>query len=843
MPIPRYSVALVTLFIAIEVVHSVSPARRCPAVGHLVITDHSRDPSQLPLKGFITCPPDKHGYLRHDGGYPRGSVVPGSLSFEPLGNSSRLALSASENDDISVQSIGIPESTLKPKPLPVDQGVPLENQPMPPWALDFVTGNHEPKEPYTPRHYSEAEIAEHIAKVNEETRKRSVTRRLRESTGAPVKSYGFKFKQIQPVRHHNGKAFTYFYAHSLHTDVIPVLLNSLRRVAKRHLGAGRITALRVPGMKNEFYSIVGLREDFFDLSRNLSNVIFRNVPVTATFDKPLIGRLRLKGPIIAVAGHLEFDADAQAEGVGSSSGSADDRKIEVVNKNHYLCALADDAYLDMEVKIEYIANYVIPERGPDSLNRDITPDGFIHFCSSCSPVEVFAFDGDRRGLDEESTSEIVTLELHTDGSTTPRLALLNSASFLEDWFERTLGAFHRDCKRDLDALDEAKRSVRVEELLHHELYRNVPWNPYRLPDDRLSAKHRWLYRADVKRQYPIDPESKLAKAEQLRAWQEVLDNELKHAERIQPDLTDESEKGPVRELSLREVEELAGFKAPSWVFKDPLGAGCMSQSTVADLEQAALQVRRQVLLVVHVVRGDEGHVLQQQLRDGHVRLERRALPLHALQQRGVHDGVAEDARQVLQPEDPRERPPLGVRQHVQELVLRRVVAVRVQKELVQVHEVHVEPVDVVDVNLVELLRRDVGADAAVNLLHEAQGGHVELVDEDALHAARLGQRGGAHLALGGGRPPPLVLDEGDHHDEDVLEVLHERVGREPLRERRHGEHLGDSDGVEVDLLLGQLHHPILLVQHELLQRLGQAPGQEVGRCSGSVTRAVRTHLA
>ncbi|CDR95972.1 DNA-directed RNA polymerase subunit [Babesia bigemina] len=536
-------------------------------------------------RGYLAPPSHSSVRWKHGYAFTRASGISGrdadSLYRRITANLSR----AASADDSSVEAMGIPDSPLKPKPLPIDPGVPLENQPLPPWALEFVTGNEVPKGPYTPRHYTEAEIAAHFEKVNADTRSRAVTRHVQESKGAPLKSYGFKFKQIQPVRHHNGRAFTFFYAHSLHTDVIPVLMNSLRRVAKRHLGAGRITALRIPGMKNEFYSVVGLREDFFDLARNLSNVIFRNVPLTATFEKPLIGRLRLKGPIIAVAGHLEFDEDAQTEGRGTSSGSAEDRKIEVVNKNHYICALSKDAYLDMEVKIEYIANYVIPERGPESLNRDIGPDGFIHFCSSCLPVEVFAFDGDRRGMDEDSTSEIVTLELHTDGSTTPRLALLNSATFLERWFERTLEAFHNDCKRDLDALEESKQSMHIDELMHHELCRNVPWNPYRLPEDRRSAKARWFYRKDVRRQYPIDPESKLAKEEQRKEWEEVLENQMKYNERIAPKLVDDSESKPDRYLTHEEIEELAEMKAPSWVFQDPLGCGYLGQGAVLEFDK------------------------------------------------------------------------------------------------------------------------------------------------------------------------------------------------------------------------------------------------------------------
>ncbi|EKX72555.1 DNA-directed RNA polymerase, alpha subunit, N terminal domain containing protein [Theileria equi strain WA] len=466
---------------------------------------------------------------------------------------------------------------------PFDRDAPLQDAPVPPWIVKFVGGN-EPEEDYVPRHYTEEEIQTEIAKYNKESRERTVLSEVKEIECVKLKSYGLKFKQIQPVRYHNGKAFTFFYVHSLHTDVIPVLMNSLRRVAKRHIGAGRITALRVPGLEHEFLSIVGLREDFFQLSRNLRGIIFRNVPETATFTNPIIARLRIKGPLIAVAGHLKIEQEEPTD-IGSSSGSFTDRKIEIVNKNHYICTLSPNSYLTMDVKIEYIANYVVPEHGPESLERDITDDGFIHFCSSCNPISVFAFRGERRGLDEQTTSEIVTLELHTDGSTTPRLGLLKTNAFLLEWFERTLVALRTDCKPDYASIaDDRDYNTRVE-MMHPELNRHLPWNPYIQPQDRAAARQRWFYRQDVRRQYAIDPESRMAKEEQLAAWKKDLEDQIAFEEQLPPALDDGMEAPEtILERRNREQEE-KDESPPSWLFKDPAGPGNIGQWPIFEFDR------------------------------------------------------------------------------------------------------------------------------------------------------------------------------------------------------------------------------------------------------------------
>ncbi|KNC37141.1 DNA-directed RNA polymerase subunit alpha [Plasmodium falciparum RAJ116] len=51
--------------------------------------------------------------------------------------------------------------------------------------------------------------------------------------GGP-KTFGFRFKQIQPVKYHEGRAYTYFFMHSHDVELSPIFLNAFRRVAIKH---------------------------------------------------------------------------------------------------------------------------------------------------------------------------------------------------------------------------------------------------------------------------------------------------------------------------------------------------------------------------------------------------------------------------------------------------------------------------------------------------------------------------------------------------------------------------------------------------------------------------------
>ena len=142
--------------------------------------------------------------------------------------------------------------------------------------------------------------------------------------------------------------------------------------------------------------VVGMREDVEDLIDNLRQIIFRRKrpynkkrgprgdpkiggpPEKGTFDNPWVGSLSVKGPIAAVAGDIVLPDE-----------------LEVVNKSAYLCTMNANYYLNLQIKIEEIEEYVLPEFGYDSLNRDIDAEGFFYIASYCCPVQLFGFEAQR----------------------------------------------------------------------------------------------------------------------------------------------------------------------------------------------------------------------------------------------------------------------------------------------------------------------------------------------------------------------------------------------------------------------------------------------------------------
>lgn len=378
--------------------------------------------------------------------------------------------------------------------------------------------------------------------------------------GGP-KTFGFKFKQIQPVKYHDGRAYCYFFMHSHDVELCPIFLNSLRRVAVKHLKGGRVTALRIPNMKHEFYCIVGMRENFFDLAQNLRNITFKNVPEHLDMHNYMTGKFRIKGPMIVVAGHMKLPPG-----------------VEIINKNQYICSVAAGSYLEMDVKIESIEEYVMPEYGPQSRNRDICKDNFIHFSSSCTPVEHFGFTGQRRGINLDILGEINVVEIHTDGSITPKTALLKTIDYISEQFQYIENALFNNCHVCEDGnVEEEFRNP--EFYMDKDRYTDVPWSKYKSTSEQLDDTKKWLYRKDVHRQYNIDPESEESKQERDIMWQK----QKKLSEQIEK-REEQIKKGPTKEEGeLLDADERhdclldwpvdrseRNMNPPRWVIERPL---------------------------------------------------------------------------------------------------------------------------------------------------------------------------------------------------------------------------------------------------------------------------------
>eukprot|EP00918_Siedleckia_nematoides_P028815 GHVU01061990.1.p3 GENE.GHVU01061990.1~~GHVU01061990.1.p3 ORF type:complete len:225 (-),score=43.81 GHVU01061990.1:417-1091(-) len=183
-------------------------------------------------------------------------------------------------------------------------------------------------------------------------------------------------------------------------------------------------------MQNEFHTVIGIRDDFWHLMRNVRQVSFSGVPASAIGDAAIVGRIRSKGPMTVVAGHMQLP-----EGV------------RVINKNQYITHVAAGSYLAMDVKIEKFGGTWWANRIFKGANRDIDARGFIHFHSNANPISKIAFASERRPTNLEETSEVVAFELATDGSVTPRRTLVEAADLLIEQLVQLQHAVLHRCRR------------------------------------------------------------------------------------------------------------------------------------------------------------------------------------------------------------------------------------------------------------------------------------------------------------------------------------------------------------------------------------------------------------
>ena len=183
--------------------------------------------------------------------------------------------------------------------------------------------------------------------------------------------------------------------------------NGLRRVLLSSLEGIAITALRVDGVQHEFSMIPGVTEDVADIILNLKGVRFRA-------EEPIDGNIHLvvKGPGTWTAGDI-----AKATG-----------EFEVLNPEHHIATLADDANLSIELRIGVGRGYV----PADENKRPDDPIGVVAVDAIFTPIQNVRYNITQTRVGEKIDYERLALEVTTDGSVQPEDALARAASIMRD---------------------------------------------------------------------------------------------------------------------------------------------------------------------------------------------------------------------------------------------------------------------------------------------------------------------------------------------------------------------------------------------------------------------------
>lgn len=183
--------------------------------------------------------------------------------------------------------------------------------------------------------------------------------------------------------------------------------NAFRRVLLSSLSGTAITAVKIDGVQHEFSTIPGVTEDVADIILNLKGVRFR-----AGEEAEGTVMLHLEGPGEFTAAHI---AEATAE-------------FEVLNPEHHIATLSDEADVVLELRIGLGRGYV----SADDNKRPDDPIGVIAIDSIFTPIQNVKYTVNPARVGERIDYERLTLEVTTDGSVTPEDALTAAAQILRD---------------------------------------------------------------------------------------------------------------------------------------------------------------------------------------------------------------------------------------------------------------------------------------------------------------------------------------------------------------------------------------------------------------------------
>jgi len=176
--------------------------------------------------------------------------------------------------------------------------------------------------------------------------------------------------------------------------------NGLRRVLLSSIEGTAITSVKIHGVKHEFSSLEGIREDVTDVVLAL-----KRLRVRFHTDDPKVLTIDKKGPGPVTGADVQTGSDC-----------------EIVNKDLVLCTLTTDRSFEAELEVRKGRGYVTQEENA----REEHEIGVIPMDAIFSPVQRVRYRTENTRVGKMTNYDRLILELWTDGTLTPEMALVEA---------------------------------------------------------------------------------------------------------------------------------------------------------------------------------------------------------------------------------------------------------------------------------------------------------------------------------------------------------------------------------------------------------------------------------
>ena len=214
--------------------------------------------------------------------------------------------------------------------------------------------------------------------------------------------------------------------------------NALRRVLLSSLEGFAISSIRIDGVKHEFDTIPGVKEDVTNIILNLKKVDLKQVVEDTDFEKATI----------SVSGQEVFTAGDISKALSG---------FEVLNPDLVICHLDPSASFNIELTINKGRGWV-----PAEENQVPTDDvNILAIDSIYTPIKNVKYAVENFRVDQKTDYDKLIIEITTNGSIQPKDALKEAAKILIYHF-----MLFSDEKITLESSDGNGNEEFDEEVLH-----------------------------------------------------------------------------------------------------------------------------------------------------------------------------------------------------------------------------------------------------------------------------------------------------------------------------------------------------------------------------------------
>jgi DNA-directed RNA polymerase subunit alpha len=216
--------------------------------------------------------------------------------------------------------------------------------------------------------------------------------------------------------------------------------NSVRRVLLASLSGAAITSMKIEGVKHQFSTISGLKEDVVELSLNL-----KKIRLTIDGEGPVALKLSKKGPGAITAGDIETAAG-----------------VTIANPELVLGTLADKkSEIDMTLTADKGFGYVTTEE------KHTSEVGVIPLDALFSPVLRVNYRIESTRVGRMTNLDKLVLEIWTDGTIKPSEALKTASKILVTYFTQIVEPkvkVEEEAKITTPTVSDEILKMRIEEL-------------------------------------------------------------------------------------------------------------------------------------------------------------------------------------------------------------------------------------------------------------------------------------------------------------------------------------------------------------------------------------------